>query len=59
MDIYIDAGLVASVSLDNGGAKQVQVPVWGTSGLSAGSHTIRIVAQTAATAYLDAFRVYP
>jgi hypothetical protein len=57
VDVYLDNVLQANVNLNVSGARQVQQVVYRRTGLSNGSHTIRIVNRSASVAIVDALRI--
>ncbi|MEU3184043.1 carbohydrate-binding protein [Streptomyces sp. NPDC006923] len=59
VDVYLDNVLQATVNLRITGARQAQQVVWEKSGLSRGSHTIRIVNRSTSVGMIDAFRIAP
>ncbi|MEV0039163.1 carbohydrate-binding protein [Streptomyces sp. NPDC050804] len=59
VDVYLDNAFQATVDLRITGARQAQQTVWQRSGLSRGSHTIRIVNRSTAVGMIDAFRITP
>ncbi|MDX3852402.1 glycosyl hydrolase family 95 catalytic domain-containing protein [Streptomyces sp. AK02-01A] len=59
VDVYLDNVLQATVNLRISGARQAQQVVWEKSGLSRGSHTIKIVNQSTSVGMIDAFRITP
>ncbi|MEV7682442.1 carbohydrate-binding protein [Streptomyces sp. NPDC088341] len=59
VDVYLDNAFQATVDLRITGARQAQQTVWQKSGLSRGSHTIRIVNRSTAVGMIDAFRITP
>lgn len=58
VDVYIDDVLQQNVDLYVSGPRQVQQVVFSKTGLSPGTHTIKIVSKTSQVAAIDAFRVY-
>ena len=58
VDVYLDNVLQATVNLKASGARQVQQTVWSKTGLTAGSHTIRIVNKTTTVGMVDALRIH-
>jgi hypothetical protein len=58
VDVYLDNTLQATVNLNASGARQVQQVVWSKTGLTAGSHTIRIVNKTTSVGMIDALRIH-
>ncbi|SCF97144.1 MULTISPECIES: carbohydrate-binding protein [unclassified Streptomyces] len=59
VDVYLDNAFQATVDLRITGPRQAQQTVWQRSGLSRGSHTIRIVNRSTAVGMIDAFRITP
>ncbi|MFF3749355.1 carbohydrate-binding protein [Streptomyces sp. NPDC002018] len=59
VDVYLDNVLQATVDLRISGPRQAQQTVWQRSGLSRGSHTIRIVNRSTSVGMIDAFRITP
>ncbi|WP_211280150.1 glycosyl hydrolase family 95 catalytic domain-containing protein [Streptomyces lushanensis] len=59
VDVYLDNAFQATVDLRISGARQAQQTVWQKTGLSRGSHTIRIVNRSTAVGMIDAFRITP
>ena len=56
VQVYLDGTLQATVNC-NSANRQVQQAVWSTSGLSSGSHTLKIVKQDGSYMLLDALQV--
>ncbi|MER6205818.1 glycosyl hydrolase family 95 catalytic domain-containing protein [Streptomyces sp. NPDC001642] len=59
VDVYLDGALQATVDLKVSGARQVQQTVWQRSGLTRGTHTIRIVNRSTSVGMVDALRITP
>ncbi|MEU1616484.1 carbohydrate-binding protein [Streptomyces sp. NPDC005722] len=59
VDVYLDGALQATVDLRVSGARQVQQTVWQRSGLTRGTHTIRIVNRSTSVGMVDALRITP
>lgn len=57
VDVYLDGALQATVDLRVSGARQVQQTVWQRSGLTRGTHTIRIVNRSTSVGMVDALRI--
>ncbi|WP_433604102.1 glycosyl hydrolase family 95 catalytic domain-containing protein [Dactylosporangium sp. CA-139114] len=57
LDVYVDNVLQATVNLGAPGARQVQQAVYTRSGLTNGTHTIRIVNRTTSAGMVDALRI--
>jgi hypothetical protein len=58
VDVYLDNVLQANVNLKVSGARQSQQVVWSKTGLTSGTHTLRIVNKTGAVGMIDALRVH-
>lgn len=59
VDVYLDNAFQATVDLRISGARQVQQVVWEKSGLTRGTHTIKIVNRSTSVGIIDAFRITP
>ncbi|MEU3979366.1 glycoside hydrolase family 95-like protein [Streptomyces sp. NPDC026672] len=59
VDVYLDGAFQATVDLRVTGARQVQQTVWQRTGLSRGTHTIRIVNRSTSVGMVDALRITP
>jgi hypothetical protein len=59
VDVYLDNVLQANVNLYVSGARQSQQVVFQKTGLTSGSHTIRIVSRTTSVAIVDALKILP
>jgi hypothetical protein len=57
VDVYIDNVFQANVNLFVSGARQAQAVVFSRTGLSNGTHTIRIVNKTTSVGMIDALRI--
>ncbi|WP_329100375.1 carbohydrate-binding protein [Micromonospora sp. NBC_01699] len=57
VDVYIDNVFQANVNLYVSGARQAQAVVYSKTGLTNGSHTIRIVNKATAVGMVDALRI--
>ena len=57
VDVYLDNVLQANVNLYVSGARQSQQVVFQKTGLTSGSHTIRIVSRTTSVAIVDALKI--
>jgi hypothetical protein len=58
IQVYLDGTLQATVSAYSA-ARKVQQTLWSTSGLTAGSHTLKLVKASGSYMVLDAFQVTP
>lgn len=59
VDVHLDGAFQATVDLRVSGARQVQQTVWQRSGLTQGTHTIRIVNRSTSVGMVDALRITP
>ncbi|MDX3077002.1 glycosyl hydrolase family 95 catalytic domain-containing protein [Streptomyces sp. MI02-7b] len=59
VDVYLDGAFQSTVDLRVSGARQAQQTVWQRSGLTRGSHTIRIVNRSTSVGMVDALRITP
>ncbi|MET8783481.1 MULTISPECIES: glycosyl hydrolase family 95 catalytic domain-containing protein [unclassified Streptomyces] len=59
VDVYLDNVFQATVDLRVSGARQVQQTVWQRTGLTQGTHTIRIVNRSTSVGMVDALRITP
>jgi alpha-L-fucosidase 2 len=57
VDVYIDGVFQANVNLNVSGARQSQQVVYEKTGLSNGTHTIKIVNKTTSVAIVDALKI--
>ncbi len=57
VDVYIDNVFQANVNLNASGARQAQQVVYSKTGLTNGTHTIRIVNKTTSVGMVDALRI--
>jgi alpha-L-fucosidase 2 len=59
VDVYIDNALISTVDLRVSGARQSQQVVFERTGLTRGTHTIKVVNKSTSVGMIDAFRVTP
>ncbi|MFJ4849351.1 MULTISPECIES: glycosyl hydrolase family 95 catalytic domain-containing protein [unclassified Streptomyces] len=59
VDVYLDGTFQATVDLRVSGARQAQQTVWQRTGLTQGTHTIRIVNRSTSVGMVDALRITP
>jgi alpha-L-fucosidase 2 len=59
VDVYLDGAFQANVNLNVSGARQSQQVVYSKSGLTSGTHTIKIVNRTTSVGIVDALKISP